>query len=188
MKKTNFFAIFATMFVAATVIMLASCSQDDEYYEDGLFTRADEMMTRAGEPGGYTPTPPIQTPVPKDTIETTYVFSFVPNTLGYNNRLPTFDVRIDVRLFKYQYEDGEGNIKEELVAELIGYGIPYNLKYPAGSLFIDVLETSFLLDEIYLELDSLLDNRFKLCASGSIAGSSRRDYSYKGEVPNTIFY
>ena len=57
MKKTNFCAIFATMFAVATVIMLASCSQDDEYYEDGLFTRADEMMTRAGEPGGYTPTP-----------------------------------------------------------------------------------------------------------------------------------
>ena len=32
---------------------LASCSQDDEYYEDGLFTRADEMMTRSGgDPGG----------------------------------------------------------------------------------------------------------------------------------------
>ena len=36
------------MFVVATVITLASCSQDDEYYEDGLFTRADEMMTRSG--------------------------------------------------------------------------------------------------------------------------------------------
>lgn len=65
MKKTNFCAIFATMFVAATVIMLASCSQDDEYYEDGLFTRADEMMTRAGELGGYTPTP---TPPPVQKI------------------------------------------------------------------------------------------------------------------------
>ena len=65
MKKTNFCAIFATMFVAATVIMLASCSQDDEFYEEGLFTRADEMMTRAGEPGGYTPTP---TPPPFQKI------------------------------------------------------------------------------------------------------------------------
>ena len=57
MKKTNFCGIFATVFVAATVITLASCSQDDEFYEEGLFTRADEMMTRSGgEPGGYTPT------------------------------------------------------------------------------------------------------------------------------------
>ena len=65
MKKPNFCAIFATMFVAATVIMLASCSQDDEFYEEGLFTRADEMMTRAGEPGGNTPTP---TPPPVQKI------------------------------------------------------------------------------------------------------------------------
>ena len=53
MKKTNFCGIFATVFVVATVITLASCSQDDEYYEDGLFTRADGMMMRSGgEPGG----------------------------------------------------------------------------------------------------------------------------------------
>ncbi len=49
MKKPNFCAIFATMFVAATVIMLASCSQDDEFYEDGLFTRADGIMPRGPE-------------------------------------------------------------------------------------------------------------------------------------------
>ena len=53
------------MFVVATVITLASCSQDDEFYEDGLFTRADEMMTRSGESGGYTPTP---TPPPVQKI------------------------------------------------------------------------------------------------------------------------
>ena len=53
MKKTNFCGIFATVFVVATVITLASCSQDDEYYEDGLFTRADGMMMRSGGvPGG----------------------------------------------------------------------------------------------------------------------------------------
>ena len=52
MKRTNLSGIFAAVFVAATVITLASCSQDDEYYEDGLFTRADEMMTRSGgDPG-----------------------------------------------------------------------------------------------------------------------------------------
>mgnify|MGYP003413411556 FL=1 len=42
MKRTSFCDIFATMFVAATVITLASCSQDDEFYEDGLFTRAED--------------------------------------------------------------------------------------------------------------------------------------------------
>ena len=187
MKRKNFSGIFSAVFAVATVITLASCSQDDEYYEDGLFTRADEMMTRAGEPGGNTPTPPTQTPVPRDTLERAYVFHFVPDVPGYNDRLPGFDVSIDVRLFKYQYEDDEGNIEEELVAEMIGHGMPYNFVYKPGGSF-GVLDASFFVNGVYLELDSPLDNRFKLCASGSIDGLSGRDYSYKGEVPNTIFY
>ena len=53
MKRTSFCGIFATVFAAVTVFTLASCSQDDEYYEDGLFTRADGMMTGiGGDPGG----------------------------------------------------------------------------------------------------------------------------------------
>ena len=59
MKKRNICGIFATVFAIATVISLASCSQDDEYYYDSeMFTRSEEMMTRGGEQGGYTPTPP----------------------------------------------------------------------------------------------------------------------------------
>ena len=50
------------------------------------------------------------------------------------------------------------------------------------------LEVSFFVNGVYLELDSPLDNRFKLCTSGSIDGLNGRIYSYKGEVPNTIFY
>ena len=65
MKRKKFSGIFSAVFAVATVITFASCSQDDEYYEDGLFTRADEMMTRAGEPGGNTPTPPTPPPFQK---------------------------------------------------------------------------------------------------------------------------
>ena len=64
MKKFYFSGIFAAAFVATAAFTLASCSQDDEYYEGGLFTRADEMMTK-GEQGGYTPTP---TPPPVQKI------------------------------------------------------------------------------------------------------------------------
>ena len=55
MKRKNFSGIFSAVFAVATVITLASCSQDDEYYEDGLFTRADEMMTRSEGGQGYSP-------------------------------------------------------------------------------------------------------------------------------------
>ena len=53
MTFTNFCGIFATIFVTTTIILLASCSQDDDYYESDMYTLA-EMGTRLGdpEPGG----------------------------------------------------------------------------------------------------------------------------------------
>ena len=47
MKFTNFCGIFATLFVTTTIILLASCSQDDDYYESDMYTLA-EMGTRLG--------------------------------------------------------------------------------------------------------------------------------------------
>ena len=214
MKRKKFSGIFAAVFVAATVITLASCSQDDEYYEDGLFTRADEMMTRSGEQGGYTPTPPTLTPVPEDTIERAYIFHFGPNEPVYGDSLPAFDVSIDVRLFKRKSANGSS---KELVAEMIGHGMPYNLEYqyfvhPR----IGVLEASFIVNELRLEADSPLDDQFKLRASGRILRWSdywndnwpndwsnewpdnwsdneesiweQDSFSYIGEVSNRIFY
>ena len=52
MKRKNLSGIFAAVFAVATVITLASCSQDDEYYEDGLFTRAERTIDDLeGNPG-----------------------------------------------------------------------------------------------------------------------------------------
>ena len=53
MTKTSFCGIFATLFVTTTMVLLASCSQDDDYYESDMYTLA-EMGTRLGdpEPGG----------------------------------------------------------------------------------------------------------------------------------------
>ena len=48
---------FATAFVTTTIILLASCSQDDDYYDSDMYTLA-EMGTRlaeggeSGDPGG----------------------------------------------------------------------------------------------------------------------------------------
>jgi len=53
-KFSNFCGIFATVFVTTTIILLASCSQDDDYYESDMYTLA-EMGTRlgAGDEWGY---------------------------------------------------------------------------------------------------------------------------------------
>ena len=54
-KKFNLCGIFATMFVAAIIFSVSSCSQDDDYYESDMYTMAEPLETRAGlepSPGG----------------------------------------------------------------------------------------------------------------------------------------
>ena len=55
--KLNFCGIFAIAFIAATIILVSSCSQDDDFYESDMYTMAEELETRAGEPGGDWNTP-----------------------------------------------------------------------------------------------------------------------------------
>lgn len=53
MKFKNFCGIFATLFVTTTIILLASCSQDDDAYDNNeMYTLAEEMGTRSGGNGG----------------------------------------------------------------------------------------------------------------------------------------
>lgn len=58
MRKFSFCGIFATLFVTTTIILLASCSQDDDCYESDMYTLA-EMETRSGggDPGNGPVTP-----------------------------------------------------------------------------------------------------------------------------------
>ncbi len=51
MKFSNFCGIFATLFVTTTMVLLASCSQDDDNYDSDMYTLA-EMGTRLGGEGG----------------------------------------------------------------------------------------------------------------------------------------
>ena len=45
---SNFCGIFATLFVTTTMVLLASCSQDDDYYDSDMYTLA-ETGTRLSE-------------------------------------------------------------------------------------------------------------------------------------------
>lgn len=203
MKKPNFCAIFATMFVAATVITLASCSQDEEYYEDGLFTRADEMMTRSGEQGGSTPTPPtISTLIPEEGQSQTLKFDFVSQNPLYVDSLPTFSSNIDVEMFRTDKSIG---------VEMIEYSQPFYIAYPSpAAAKIELIETSLVVENVRFEVDSPFLDRYRLRASARILRWDRyydqnTDWqddwmdnetsnfeqdclSYIGEVSNRIFY
>lgn len=51
--KTNFCGIFATAFIVTITFVIASCSQDDDYYDSNMYTLAEKMETRSGgDPGG----------------------------------------------------------------------------------------------------------------------------------------
>ena len=184
MKKRNICGIFATVFAIATVISLASCSQDDEYYYDSeMFTRSEEMMTRGGEQGGYTPTP---TPIASDTIERSYTFVFRPIDPVYKDSLPTFDVSIDVMTYR---------IEGIIAVEMMGYAIP---TIPSSPSNISLLDVSFTVSGVSFKQDPLMSNRYKMCASASILrwegdGNGNENWSqdsflYQGEVPFTVFY
>ena len=70
MKNSKYFCgIFATVFVTTTMAQLASCSQDDDYYDSDMYTLA-EMGTRLGGDG--------------DEIGATQTFSFNSNTPSYD--------------------------------------------------------------------------------------------------------
>ena len=56
-KISNFCGIFSTLFVTTTIILLASCSQDDDYYDSDMYTLAETGTRLAeggegGDPGG----------------------------------------------------------------------------------------------------------------------------------------
>ncbi len=90
-KISNFCGIFATLFVTTTMVLLASCSQDDDNYDSDMYTLA-EMGTRLGgkgdpgEGGGNRPK--------GYTFSTSKLFNF--QFIGF--QIPPRTVQID---FKY---------------------------------------------------------------------------------------
>ena len=128
-KFLNFCGIFATVFVTTTIVLLASCSQDDDNYDSDMYTLA-EMGTRGGgnggDPGGGGPEIP-NTHVPEEPLTQLWEFYFHPNTEfnleGYPNTPIVFlnpelcnveGTEADVFVTIYRTNDVP-------VAELVGY-------------------------------------------------------------------
>ena len=188
MKRTNLSGIFAAVFVAATVITLASCSQDDEYYEDGLFTRADEMMTRSGEQGGYTPTQPTQNTVPiySDTVYANYKFSFHADEDGWPTDLTS---NIDVCMYRK-----EGR----LCVEMLGFSL---LDYSPNSLSDSgnentsvltfpngYIEETFRVESVGFEIAKTSPLMYRMWAYANIADTTAVTHGLRGVVTNYLFH
>ena len=72
--KINFCGIFAIAFIAATIILISSCSQDDDFYESDKYTMAEELETRTPEPGGGGSDKPSKIKYSKTYKGETYTF------------------------------------------------------------------------------------------------------------------
>ena len=120
---------FATAFIAATIILVSSCSQDDDFYESDMYTMAEELETRAGEPGGGGESKPSKIRcyessnetfifangnyVERGTLAITYeasnnTFSDLTCTLDFNNR------NVDIEP-NFSYTQTEDSIKVILI-------------------------------------------------------------------------
>ena len=120
MKFTNFCGIFATVFVTTTMVILASCSQDDETYDSDMYTLAEEMGTRSGGDGG--------------DIGATQTLSYNSNTSSYvdvpvrKNECALWAL-ITVAEYKqtsFSYKDNAGNLQTKPINENFSASAAYD--------------------------------------------------------------
>ena len=158
--KLIFCGIVATAFIVATIILVSSCSQDDDYYESDKYTMAEKLETRAGESGGG------GTPIPNDTLYTQYEFTFEYAPSSPYPAYP-FTTLIDVKLYR---KDGEP------VAKVLSYGYPV---YATPISCDGTLGTP----EIFFTPNDANPFVYNMCANASIG-----DTVYVGMVENILFH
>lgn len=196
MKFKNFCGIFATVFVTTTIILLASCSQDDDYYESDMYTLA-EMGTRSGggDPGGQPE--PVVTILTEYPVTHYYELCFFPNSV-FN--LSSFQhspfVAIDPSLYGTSYIEVDATVELQKVdgtptvtsytcspALFVYYpsmgNIPDTLAVPESS---TLSSTDFEVTNVYLQPDgSAMPDRYILYATGNYYGE------YGEIIPCTAF-
>lgn len=186
MKFTNFCGIFATLFVTTTVVFLASCSQDDDAYDNSeMYTLAEEMGTRSGggDPGGQPS--PVYTYVTETPITEFHELCFYSNSV-FNS----FDfqhsllVAIDPSLYGEHIEvDATVYLgRVENIPTVTSYMVSPGLYGSPGGMLEPMPSSNFEVTGIYLQLDETapLLGRYILYATGN-------HYTGDGIVPCTAF-
>ena len=184
-------------------ILLASCSQDDDYYESDMYTLA-EMETRSGggDPGGGQPSPVITN---VDSITVDCDFCFFPDDV-FNSS--TFQhspiVAIDPSLYGSTYieVDAEVTMKRvNNVPQVTSFScMPAVMVYypPTGnnpdtifgpiSLSDTISSINFEVMDVYLQHDgSAMPDRYILYATGFYTTYDGREVNCTAFIPNHIY-
>ena len=197
MRKFSFCGIFATLFVTTTIILLASCSQDDDSYESDMYTLA-EMETRSGggDPGGGQPSPVITN---VDSITEFHEMYFFPNEIFNSSEFQHSPyTAIDPSLYGGLYVEVDMWVtikKVNNVLTIQSYscspsvpslehitdtipGFHYNPEYDPG----------FMVTDVYLQSDgSAIPGRFLLYATGIYTTYNGEDLYCTAFIPNHIY-
>ncbi len=215
MKFSNLCGIFATLFVTTTMILLASCSQDDDNYDSDMYTLA-EMGTRlsGGDPGGGGPAPVI---THVDSITILEEMCFYPNTVFNSSDFQHSPfVAIDPSLYGTSYieadvwailkrVDNEPAVASFLAypSVMVFYPTPPTYVYdsnfgyiPAaepgritsGFMSISLSSTEFEVTSVYLQPDeTVLPHKYTLYATGVYHRYDGGTVPCTAFIPNHIY-
>ena len=203
-KISNFCGIFATLFVTTTMVLLVSCSQDDDNYDSDMYTLA-EMGTRlgGGDPGGGGPAP-VNINV-LDSVTEENIFYFYPDTVfNSSNFQHSPFVAINPSLYGGTYiEAGVEMVLRRIndvptVTSFTGYPIQIvSSPTPAStdSIFGFVNGSEFLtsaefeITNVYLQPDDApLPRRYILYATGQYYKSNGDIVPCTAFIPNRLYH
>ena len=128
MTKTSFCGIFATLFVTTTMVLLASCSQDDDNYDSDMYTLA-EMGTRLGGEGGDSGGKPRKKVIRwEKESENTHQPTSLPNPISIlslsclpNSTSPTLYGEYDTETLTISISNYNGNAQISILTVESGY-------------------------------------------------------------------
>ena len=178
MKFKNFCGIFATLFVTTIIILLASCSQDDDYYDNSEMYTLAEMGTRSGggDPGGQ-PSPVITHVT--DSITELHEFYFYPDTVFYSSNFQHSPfTAIDPSLYDSSYV--EVDIWVDMQKE--------NNRPTVTSFTYIASEPTFQVDNVEFRLlENSIPNKYILYATGNMLANDGSTVYYTAFIPNRIY-
>ena len=201
MTKTSFCGIFATLFVTTTMVLLASCSQDDDNYDSDMYTLA-EMGTRlggGGDPGSGGPAP-VNINVPDTVIREFHEMYFYPNSIFYSSDFQHSPfTAIDPSLYSGYYVEADIWVD---IQKVDGVPTVRSFSYSPSVVSIEhILDTipgydhniaydpEFRVTDVYFQQDdSSIFNRYILYATGYCTLYVGEDISFTTYLPGRLYY
>ena len=182
---SNFCGIFATVFVTTTIILLASCSQDDDNYDSDMYTMA-EMGTRlgGGDPGGGGPAPVI---TQVDSITETHEMYFFPNEVFYSSGFQHSPfTAIDPSLYSNDFIEADVIVTLKRVNNQPT--VTSFIYSPSVISYGSYMNSTFTVTNVYLQPDGTpIPGRYLLYATGICTTYWGEYINFTAFIPNRIY-